>query len=351
MSSTAERSAARQQRHLPFALGRGGLARGLNLLLGLRLTGAGGLRFALRFRLFNALCGQGHRTVDLGNLGRELGLDLPAVQVAITLNFGETHFALSSNPRGLPATFRCRLLFGYVGQARGPRSLDFALPDNRRLFLFAGKQQSLLGRIELTLSYRHLGVRLDGGPLLLVGRDDLGEAAHAERVESVVLIQRVKRGLVQPGKRYRLEQKAVLGQVFSQHRAHIGGVLRARVLEALHRVTRRHRERCVDELSLQDFPRESETLKVLPARACAAVATPSSVAATRTWNSAPTSTRNRSRVITERGPMRSTSSLEVRMLISTTSCRKGSAMQPPSSTTRCPPRPVRTRALSRVALR
>ena len=55
--------------------------------------------------------------------------------------------------------------------------------------------------------------------------------------------------------------------------------------------------------------------------------------------------------MTDSDPTRSISSREVRMLISDTRCRNGRAMQPPSSTTRCFPRPVRTRAISRVALR
>ena len=55
--------------------------------------------------------------------------------------------------------------------------------------------------------------------------------------------------------------------------------------------------------------------------------------------------------MTEFGPIRSISRREVRMLISETRCRKGRAMQPPSSTTFCLPRPVRTKAISRVALR
>ena len=55
--------------------------------------------------------------------------------------------------------------------------------------------------------------------------------------------------------------------------------------------------------------------------------------------------------MTDFGPTRSISRREVRMLISDTRCRKGRAMHPPSSTTVCRPRPVRTRATSRVALR
>ena len=55
--------------------------------------------------------------------------------------------------------------------------------------------------------------------------------------------------------------------------------------------------------------------------------------------------------MTESGPVREISSREVRMLTSETLCRIGSATHPPSSTTRCPPRPVRTSATSRVAFR
>ena len=55
--------------------------------------------------------------------------------------------------------------------------------------------------------------------------------------------------------------------------------------------------------------------------------------------------------MTEAGPTRSISSFEVRMLTSATLWRKGSARQPPSSTTFCPPRPVRTRAILAVGLR
>ena len=51
------------------------------------------------------------------------------------------------------------------------------------------EQQALLGRLELRLPHRDLGVGLDLGALLLVDGDDLGELAQADRVEGVVLVE------------------------------------------------------------------------------------------------------------------------------------------------------------------
>ena len=50
----------------------------------------------------------------------------------------------------------------------------------------------------------------------LLHGDDLGELAHPDRVEGVVLVERRERRLVQPGQRHRIEQHAVLRQVVAQ---------------------------------------------------------------------------------------------------------------------------------------
>jgi hypothetical protein len=59
----------------------------------------------------------------------------------------------------------------------------------------------------------------------------------------------------------------------------------------------------------------------------------------------------RSSVISDFGPARTTSMRIVRMLISSTLCRNGSARQPPDSTIFWPPKPVRMIATSREVLR
>ena len=78
------------------------------------------------------------------------------------------------------------------------------------------QDQALLGRLELRLAHRDVGIGLDLGALLLVDGDDLGEPAHADRVEGVVLVERRERRLVQPRQRHRVEQDAVLRQVVAQ---------------------------------------------------------------------------------------------------------------------------------------
>jgi hypothetical protein len=56
-------------------------------------------------------------------------------------------------------------------------------------------------------------------------------------------------------------------------------------------------------------------------------------------------------VISDLAPERFTSMRKVRMLTSSTLCRKGSARHPPESTIFCPPKPVRISATSREVLR
>ena len=232
-------------------LRHGGLARGLHLLLGPDLAGARRLRLGLGPRLLDALRGQRHRVVGLRGLRRELGIELLAAQLPVALDLGQAHLALAGNSGRLAAALRGGLLLRDVGLARGPRGLDLALLGDRRLLLLLGEEQPALGGVELALVHRDLGVRLDRRAFLLVGRDDLGEAPHAERVEGVVLVERVERGLVQPGEGDRFEPEAVLGEVLAQHPAHVGGVLRAFVLQALHAVAGRHREHRVHELPFQ----------------------------------------------------------------------------------------------------
>ena len=61
--------------------------------------------------------------------------------------------------------------------------------------------------------------------------------------------------------------------------------------------------------------------------------------------------RMRSAVMRDFSPVRFTSMRLVRMLISSTLWRKGSAKQPPESTIFCPPKPVRAKETSRLDLR
>lgn len=80
----------------------------------------------------------------------------------------------------------------------------------------------------------------------------------------------------------------------------------------------------------------------------AAMLTASSVCFTRTKNAAVTSTRMRSLVIRLSLARRTTSSFKVFMFTCTSSWNTGSRMAPPSMMTFCPPRPVRTKAVSLV---
>ena len=143
------------------------------------------------------------------------------------------------------------MLLRDFGLACGPRGLYLALLGDGRLLLLLGEEEPALRGVELALVHRDLGVRLDRGAFLLVGRDDFGETPHAERVEGVVLVERVEGGLIEPGEGDRFEPEAVLGEVLAQRPAHVGGVLRACVLQALHAVARRHREHRVHQLPFQ----------------------------------------------------------------------------------------------------
>ena len=137
------------------------------------------------------------------------------------------------------------------GLARGARGLDLALLGDRRLLLFLGEEELLLGGVELALAHRDLGIRLDLGPLLPVDGDDLGETAHAEGVEGVVLVESMEGGLVEAGEGHRLEEEAVLGEVLAEDLAHRRGVLAALVLEAVHGVAGRDGKHRVHELALE----------------------------------------------------------------------------------------------------
>lgn len=82
------------------------------------------------------------------------------------------------------------------------------------------------------------------------------------------------------------------------------------------------------------------------AAAVAAATTAAGSAAPRRQNSAIMSTRMRSSVISALSRPRLTSSRSVVMFTGITSCTIGSTKAPPSRTTFCPPRPVRTKARS-----
>ena len=178
-------------------------------------------------------------------------LELLAAQLPIPLDLGQAHLAFARDPGRLATALRRGLLFRDVGLTRGTRGLDLALLGDRRLLLLLGEEQLAFRGVELALVHRDLGVRFDRRAFLLVGRDDLGEAPHAERVEGVVLVERVERGLIQPGEGDRFEPEAVLSEVLAQHPAHLGGVFRAFVLQALHAVAGRYREHRVHQLALQ----------------------------------------------------------------------------------------------------
>ena len=81
---------------------------------------------------------------------------------------------------------------------------------------------------------------------------------------------------------------------------------------------------------------------------CDASATDVAVGATRRKNSAMRSTRMRSRVINAFDCPRRTSIRMTFMLTGLTSCSTGTTKAPPLITTRSPPKPVRTKAVSFV---
>jgi len=71
------------------------------------------------------------------------------------------------------------------------------LRELRFLFLLLD-QQSPLRSIEVTLPDRNFGAVFNFRALSLVDGDDFGKPPHTDGIESVILIERVKRRLVQP---------------------------------------------------------------------------------------------------------------------------------------------------------
>ena len=232
-------------------LGGGDVPRGPHPLLGLRLAGPGVVHVDLGRRLLDVLGGELDRVVRPRRLGGQLGFDLLAAELPVAGDLGRPHLALARDARRLPAPLGRRLLLGDIGLARGARGLDLALLDDRRLLLLLGEAQLLPGRVELALAHRDLRVRLDLCALLPVDGDDLGETAHTEGVERVVLVEGVEGGLVEAGERHRFEQEAVLGEVLAEDLAHRRGIPAALVLEALHGVAGRDGEHRVHELALE----------------------------------------------------------------------------------------------------
>ena len=154
--------------------------------------------------------------------------------------------------------------------------------------------------------------------------------AFAENAERVVLVEG-GRGLVEAGERHRLEQEAVPGEVFAEDLAHRRGVLAALVLEALHGVAGRDEEHRVHELALEGFGQLGGT-EDLAGEGLGGGRDP------LLGGPAPHVERR-----PDIGPE------AVRTLTSASLWRKGSARQPPSSTTFSRPRPVRTKAIPRLA--
>ncbi len=103
----------------------------------------------------------------------------------------------------------------------------------------------------MALSHRHLGIGLDRRPLLPVDGDDLGQAPHAERVEGVVLVERMEGRLVEALERHRFEHQTVLRQVRTERLGDFGGILPALVLQLVHRIAGGHRQKRVHQLAFQ----------------------------------------------------------------------------------------------------
>ena len=173
------------------------VALGLDVFLGEHDLGARQFRLCPRLRLFNVLGRELNGAVDLLHLDAELGVELQPAQFALLGDFHRLGLPLALNTRILRGDHRPLARLGGFRVARRPDFLDFQVLIDLRLFLLLGEQEPLLGGLELGLSHRDLGIRLDLGALLAVDGDDLGKLAQSDGIEGVVFVERRKRRLVE----------------------------------------------------------------------------------------------------------------------------------------------------------
>ena len=126
--------------------------------------------------------------------------------------------------------------------------------------------------------------------------DRLRELGQALRVEGVRAVEELKAGLVEIDDRHALELESVLRQAFGRGGLDALGVVLPQFVHLLERHLRRGRAQRRGEPAFESS-RALSGSRVRRPRVCAATATSSRVEPTRTKNSATTSTRIRSLVI------------------------------------------------------
>ena len=182
------------------------------------------------------------RLGDPGLLDDPAGLDLGAV-----------HLLLGHDARFLGLALANGLLLGDFGNLCGAPDLDVALLFEPREFGLARYVQAASFGFEILRLDLHPGFLLDVVARLPAQLDLLGELGQALRVERVVGVEMLDRGLVEAGQRHRFELEAVHRQVGRRDLLHLLDEIGALLVQLRHRHAGGDRAQRVDELALDQL--------------------------------------------------------------------------------------------------
>ena len=157
----------------------------------------------------------------LGNLGCldfQVTRDLGSADCAVARHLRFANSLLLGDACGLRLAFRVCALPRDFGLLSGLERLDLLVLADPGLLLVALDLKLSARGLHGRQADRHFRVGIDLRALLLGRCYDLGQLAHADRVECVVLVQRGERRLVEGGQRHGLDAEPVLGEVLrNQH--------------------------------------------------------------------------------------------------------------------------------------